>query len=417
MLEELKGLLAIESVAERGREGTPFGPGPARALDYTLDLCRRLGFRIKNAGGLYGYAEAGEGREIIGVLTHLDVVPAGRGWKYPPFTGTVADGRLYGRGALDDKGPAIISIFAAKDLMEEYAQRGLSLPKRIRLIFGQTEENGDWDDLDAYVKNEEPVSCGFTPDGDFPAIYCEKGIVVLTLAMPLEDSGLISAHGGSAPNVVPDACWAETLSGRHSAAGKPAHGSVPWAGENAIDKLMARLEPEGGRFAAAYAALFGGDVYGRKLGIAAESPNSGPLSLNAGMLRVEDGLIRLTIDIRHPENIPGEEIAEKVRRAAAPYGFQVLPCHPMRPVFLDKRGKVMERLLAAYREETGDFSEPLAIGGGTYARAMGGIIAFGPNFPGEESLEHQANEYITLENMKRLRRIYRSALRKLLEMD
>ena len=124
MLEALGGLLAIESVAEHGKEGLPFGPGPARALEYTLSLCEALGFRVKNAGGLYGYAEAGQGEKVIGVLSHLDVVPAGNGWTVPPFAGTVRDGRLYGRlygrGSVDDKGPAVVCTYALRDLLDAY---------------------------------------------------------------------------------------------------------------------------------------------------------------------------------------------------------------------------------------------------------------------------------------------------------
>lgn len=417
MIEALKGLLAIESVADHGKDGYPYGPGPAKALEYTLELCRRMGFRVKNADGKYGYAEIGQGAEIIGVLSHLDVVPAGKGWDYPPYAGTVADGRLYGRGALDDKGPAVISIFAARDLMDEYAAAGREFPRRLRLIFGQTEENGDWYDMEAYVANEEPVICGITPDGDFPAIYCEKGILVVTLTMPLEGSGILSAFGGSAPNVVPDECEIVTAAGTLHTTGKPAHGSAPWNGENAIDKALVQLAAQGIPFAVAYDALFGGDVYGKKLGLAAQSPDSGPLSLNVGMLRIEDGLLRLTVDIRHPETLNSEDVLGTLRTAAETQGFTVLPASPLRPVYLDRNGPVMRRLLKAYRDETGDLSEPLAIGGGTYARAMDNIIAFGPNFPGEESREHQANEYITLANMERLRRIYHEAFRSLLEMD
>ena len=417
MIEALKGLLAIESVAEHGKDGYPYGPGPARALEYTLDLCRSLGFRVKNADGKYGYAEVGQGKEIIGILSHLDVVPAGKGWDYPPYAGTEEGGRLYGRGTLDDKGPTILCIYAVKDLVDSYTAAGQEMPRRIRLIFGQTEENGDWYDMEAYVAQEEPVTFGFTPDGDFPAIYCEKGIVVVTLTMPLAGSGILQAYGGSAPNIVPDECTVETQSGCHRAAGKPAHGCAPWNGENAIDKLLTQLSAEeGGKFVDSYTALFGGDVYGEKLGLRVQSENSGPLSLNVGMLRVQDGQIQLTVDIRHPETMDSQTVIALLRSKAEAFGFTLLPSHPLPPVYLDQNGPVMTRLLEAYRTETGDMSQPLAIGGGTYARAMPNIIAFGPNFPGEESREHEANEYITLKNMDRLRRIYRQALEKLLEI-
>ena len=415
LLKSLQELLAIESVARRDQE-KPFGNGVAQALDYTLSLCQRMGFHTKNADGLYGYAEIGEGAEIIGCLGHLDVVPAGDGWHYPPYAGTIDGGRLYGRGTIDDKGPTLIALFAAHDVAQAYERAGKPMPRRIRFIFGQTEESGPWDDMAAYVAHEEPVRFGFTPDADFPAIYCEKGILRLHLTMPLTGSGILDAKGGTVVNMVPDACTVTTAAGTYQAVGKCAHGSTPWQGENAIDRAMEQLPAESGPFAAAYRALFGNDVYGKKLGIAMTSPDSGPLSMNVGLLRVEDGLIRLSVDIRHPETAAADHIAETVRRAVEPYGFTLAPIHPEKSVYQDKNGPVMQSLLAAYRQETGDLSAPLAIGGGTYAKAMENIIAFGPVFPGEESREHQADEYIALNNIERLRRIYAQAFQNLLAL-
>jgi len=127
------------------------------------------------------------------------------------------------------------------------------MPRRIRFIFGQTEESGPWDDM---ASHEEPVRFGFTPDADFPAIYCEKGILRLHLTMPLTDSGILDAKGGTVVNMVPDACTVTTAAGTYQAAGKCAHGSTPWRGENAIDRTMEQLPAESGPFAAAYRALF-----------------------------------------------------------------------------------------------------------------------------------------------------------------
>lgn len=336
LLKSLQELLAIESVARRDQE-KPFGNGVAQALDYTLSLCQRMGFHTKNADGLYGYAEIGEGAEIIGCLGHLDVVPAGDGWHYPPYAGTIDGGRLYGRGTIDDKGPTLIALFAAHDVAQAYERAGKPMPRRIRFIFGQTEESGPWDDMAAYVAHEEPVRFGFTPDADFPAIYCEKGILRLHLTMPLTGSGILDAKGGTVVNMVPDACTVTTAAGTYQAAGKCAHGSTPWRGENAIDRAMEQLPAESGPFAAAYRALFGSDVYGKKLGIAMTSPDSGPLSMNVGLLRVENGLIRLSVDIRHPETAAADHIAETVRRAVEPYGFTLAPIHPEKSVYQDKR--------------------------------------------------------------------------------
>ena len=336
LLKSLQELLAIESVARRDQE-KPCGNGVAQALDYTLSLCQRMGFHTKNADGLYGYAEIGEGAEIIGCLGHLDVVPAGDGWHYPPYAGTIDGGRLYGRGTIDDKGPTLIALFAAHDVAQAYERAGKPMPRRIRFIFGQTEESGPWDDMAAYVAHEEPVRFGFTPDADFPAIYCEKGILRLHLTMPLTGSGILDAKGGTVVNMVPDACTVTTAAGTYQAAGKCAHGSTPWRGENAIDRAMEQLPAESGPFAAAYRALFGSDVYGKKLGIAMTSPDSGPLSMNVGLLRVEDGLIRLSVDIRHPETAAADHIAETVRRAVEPYGFTLAPIHPEKSVYQDKR--------------------------------------------------------------------------------
>lgn len=413
MLKSLCGLLEIQSIAGAPEGAYPFGEGPARALDYVLSLCRGFGFRTKNADYRYGYAEIGEGEELIGILAHLDTVPAGAGWTYPPFAGTLADGRLYGRGVEDDKGPAIACVYAMKDILDS----GIPLHKRIRLILGQDEETGDWVDIKEYCQNEEIPHYGFTPDGSFPAIYGEKGILIAGMAMPLAESGLTDAAGGSAPNMVPDRCRAVVGGEAYTAVGRSAHGSTPQEGENAITKLMHRLAqlPRPPRFAVGYTALMGDSLCGTHMGIDLHDEQSGLLTINAGQLAVEGGELRVYFDIRYPVTASGETVLAQMREAAAPYGLRVWKRHEMRPVYMDKNSRVIRSLLAAYREQTGDMGEPLVVGGGTYARAMANIVAFGPGRPDRASTEHEADEHLPVEELLRLREIYRAALEKLLD--
>lgn len=181
------GLIAIESVAAPGSsEEEPFGPGPAAALKYMLELCASMGFRTKNCDGRVGWAEIGQGDEMVGILCHLDVVPAGTGWDYPPFAMTLVGDRAYGRGTTDDKGPAMCCVYAMKDILNS----GVTLKRRIRIIFGLSEETGVWEDMTYYTAHEERPVFGITPDADFPAIYGEKGILGIELRMPLRESGL-----------------------------------------------------------------------------------------------------------------------------------------------------------------------------------------------------------------------------------
>lgn len=412
MIKVLKDLLSIQSIAEPGKEGFPYGPGPAAALDYVLRLCEGMGFRTVNADGKYGYAEIGTGDEIIGILCHLDVVPAGEGWTYPPFAGTEADGKIYGRGAMDDKGPAVANIFAMKDLV----QSGIPLNKRIRIIFGQSEENGDWFDLDVYKEKEELPDYGYTPDGDFPAIYAEKGILLLSMSMGLEESGFSELSAGSVPNMVPEKCRAVlTEGGIYETCGKAAHGSAPWEGENALSKMMEKTAGEA-PLAGKYMELIGYDVYGEKLGCAFSDDVSGRLSVSTGLVKTEGDRIEIYLDIRYPVTMEKEKIVEDIRRTAVPYGLKIRQVHHMRPVYMEKRGKVMDCLLSAYRKATGDLSDPIVIGGGTYARAMENIIAFGPTISGHENREHKSDEYILTEDLNLLRKIYKDALEELLRL-
>lgn len=207
IIEKTQNLIRIPSVhSESANPSMPFGENANRALEYILDLGKNLGFRTKNVDGYCGYIEFGEGDELIGIIGHLDVVPESEGWTYPPFSATIADNKIFGRGAIDDKGPVIASLYAMKDVMDN-----CKVSKRVRLILGLNEER-DWQCVDYYKKHEEIPSIGFSPDADFPCIYAEKSILTSYLSMdysPFQNSSIIITNvdcNNNAINVVPKIC-------------------------------------------------------------------------------------------------------------------------------------------------------------------------------------------------------------------
>ena len=414
-IEDLMGLVAIESVALIDiDEAHPYGKAPAQALEYMMNLCKKMGIRTVNRDGKIAWAEIGEGDEIVGILGHLDVVPLGDGWTHDPH-GEICGDRMYGRGVADDKGPTMAALHAMKDLQDS----GVKLNRRVRLIMGQCEEVGNWEDMQYYCAHEEMPVFGFTPDAEFPAIYGEKGILRYELTMPLAESGLELAEGGDAGNMVPG--WARATVGgkQYSAEGTIAHASTPEKGLNAISKLMEALAADGhdGKFIRFYNEHVGYDYNGGKMGCGFTDEASGELTMNAGTLRTQDGLLKLGLDIRCPVTFTREDVEKAITASCKPYGISFTCTEDMKSVYMDKNGKVIQTMIGVYRDITGDHSEPLVIGGGTYARAMPGIVAFGPMQPGRESTEHQKDEYLLLEDLFQAQEIYRVTIEKLANLD
>lgn len=411
MIEALQKLVSFQSIAKEEGPEYPYGKEVHRAKEYVLNLAKSFGMRVTDVPGKYAYIEIGEGPRLIGILSHLNVVPVGDGWTQDPFGGEIVDGKIYGRGTTDDKGPTIAVLYAMKTLKEK-----TTLPARIRLILGQTEENGEWRDIEAYTEAEEIPECGFTPDGDFPAIQNELGAMVFQVEMPRAESGFREGEGGTAPNMVPAHARVKTGFAAYEASGKACHGCAPWLGVNGISALMEkvhRAEPEN-RFAEMYADLIGKTIYGEKLGIAAED-ESGKLTLNAGLLEVGADKVTLMVDIRYPAKKNPDDISGSLVRQFSSYGASCECVYQVRPLYTPSGSPVLNALLSAYREVTGDESRPISIGGGTYAKAMPNMVAFGPNFPGHENREHMEDEYILVDDFLKLEEIYERALVYLLD--
>lgn len=418
MIADLNELVGFNSVCKKDFNSEyPFGKEVHDAVRKALDICGNYGFKTANKK-MTAYAEVGTGNELMGILVHLDIVPAGDGWKYNPFEIHIEDNKIYGRGVTDDKGPAIAVIHAIKELIEE----GADFKKRVRIIFGMAEESGKWEDIEYYKANEEKISFGFSPDADFPAIYGEKGIAHLKFSFNRKDTCFKYIKGGIAINMVPDYCYGEYVDENGKVVklevkGKAAHGSTPEDGVNAISKMMLNFtEKNNCKLSQFFKQFIGTEYNGKSLGGYFEDEASGQITYNIGKIETLDDKIEIMVDVRYSvtcsinnivNNINETLIANKCNYTCA----ELVSDTPY--VYMDKNGEVITALLEAYRQHTGDTSEPTVIGGGTYARSMEGIVAFGPMLPGRELTEHQANEYIYVEDLKLAKEIYKTAIKKL----
>jgi len=417
-------IIQIPSVQGDPLPDAPFGEDVKKALDYALNKSKELGFRTVNLDNILGYAEFGEGSEVISVLGHLDVVPAGSNWIYPPFSGTIANGRIYGRGAIDDKGPTIAALFAAYALKETKA----NLTKRVRIVFGTNEETG-WKCMEYFRKVVKEPLVGFTPDAEFPLINREKGILNVTLKKEFSSKNTeVKIVGGNRPNMVPDLAEAnftnpvsiknvdgvEVEGTKVIAKGVSAHGSLPEQGVNAIVKLAEAIKDSvSGEVRDVINFIIDKvsyDVYGGLMGIAYSDELSKNLTMNLGLIEVNSDFATLTFNIRYPITDNKDRILEGFSKASAPYGFKVVDFHNQDPLYVPEENPLVQTLLKVYEKTTGRKPYTLSIGGGTYARAMDLGVAFGPTFEEMEKVEHMANEYIEIEHLVRITKIYANAI-------
>lgn len=443
IIEGTQGVLRIDSVGTSAAgEGKPFGQGCADALDYVLRLGQELGFTVKNVDGYAGHIEFGEGDDYIAVLGHLDVVPAGSGWNYPPFGAQIHDGKIYARGAIDDKGPMMAALYGLKAVKES----GLPLKTKVRLIFGLDEES-NWNCVKHYFSKEPLPIGGFTPDADFPLIYAEKGLMIFDIEKKRKGAGSASVHvrelqGGERPNMVADSARAVLtvqgdapavadllrtraaarnieadveLSGQEitlRVKGVSAHGSTPFQGVNAVSaagQLLAELDTND-RDLWQFLADF--DWEGKRIGLGMSCAATGKLTANLGLANIDENEFVLKVNVRYPVDKTEEEILALSNAKLNQDGFEAIDRGDfnMKPHYVPKDSKIVETLLGVYREQTGDTREPLTTGGGTYARAVPNAVAFGALFPGDEELFHQPNECWPVENLLRCTEIYAKAI-------
>lgn len=442
MAETLSSLLRMPTLPQEPSKDAPYGIAIKNCLDAVLQDCAQRGFQTGNLDGYVGWCEYGIGEEMIGVAGHLDVVPAGAGWtETEPFSGEIKDDNIYGRGAIDDKGPLVAVLYALTALKES----GFEPRRRIRLLFGTNEESGCGDM--AYYRShggELPV-IGFTPDGEYPLINGEKGIINGTYTAPLQQEEnqsirLRKLSGGTAANVCPDFAYAEVTGNgldeiaaninmpdmvirpiengiRLEARGIAAHGSTPEKGKNAIGRLMmalAQFPLEGNlrRYIHFLAEKIGIETAGASLGIAMRDEVSGALTFNLGKIdyKEDSDSIEYMFSTRYPVTKEPDTVYCLVKKVFDDNRFFAKDLFHEKPLYMPPESELARTLCRVYEEETGEKAVPKCIGGGTYAKSLPNILAFGPIFPGDEVREHQPNEFIELERLVKNAEIYAAAL-------
>lgn len=423
LVEILGKLVSCPSVSANASEGYPYGPHVAKALDTALEICDNYGFKTENVDYRAGFAEIGEGKNLIGILGHLDVVPPGEGWNSDPFKMTEKNGILYGRGVMDDKGPVAANIVALKIVQQLNPNFKNS---RVRLIMGCDEERGS-SGLEYYVKQKGHIDMGYTPDGDFPLVFGEKGILHFDCEF---DTNFKHIYGGEVYNAAVskaeitvdtvdfDIEKAKAFLSQHnlelinddntfSLVGVAAHGSTPEKGVNAASYLFEALHQAGCNDNAVkmYHKYFGLGYNGENLGIAHED-NYGNLTLNIGKIRLVDKKLVVSCDVRYPITTQPEVMEEKIKNLP----FTVNISSHAKALYMDPESDLVQILLNSYRDVTKDMTAPITIGGGTYARGINNCVAFGAMKLNKEYNIHNINEEIPVQELLEQCEIYVHAI-------
>lgn len=438
IISKLQKAISYRSVREEDGSGYPYGQGVQDCLEYMLSLGRELGFRTVNMDNQVGWCEFGEGEEMVAILGHLDVVPEGDGWTVPPYDSVVKDGRIYGRGSSDNKGPVIASMYALKALRES----GVPLRRRIRILMGTNEETGSAD-MKYYLAHggEIPVM-GFTPDADYPVINGEKGLVTSTFQKTWEQSGeirLVRLTAGEAPNIVPAHAWTELqcppsvaericdcttekvrylpVDGgvRIEAEGASCHAASPWKGENAAGRLLLALnqlplEGELKDTVSFLAEKIGMEHDGTSLGIRLHDDASGPLTLNMGVVSADESGIFVRLNYRYPVTYTADDCIPILEKQFSDAGFERTAHLHKNALYMAPDSPLVEKLTEVYVRCTGLDGTPVCIGGGTYAKSIPNTLAFGAAFPGEVNRVHEADESVSIENLMRNAEIIAEAM-------
>lgn len=435
ILADIETLVRIPSVSDptQAGPGCPFGPDARAALDAVVGIAQRMGFSAYSDDGYVGICDVpGNGAAQLGVIGHVDVVPAGPGWTVDPFALTRKEGCILGRGVTDDKGPVVLALWALRYWADRFGvAQGGRLPHPVRFIFGSSEENGMADV--AYYRSKHPdPDFLFTPDAEFPVCNGEKGLFgayFTSEPIPVEERTVLELECGTVPNAVPGTAYAVVRAAegtqRFEFNGRSAHASTPELGESAMRKLVDFLLGKGlcsareRRFLEFAAAACDG-FHGESFGLQTEDAMFGKLTGVAGTLRLDGDRFELSYDVRFPTTADADEIEATLREFIEPWGTR-LHMETVRkepPFLVNPDSAPVQALLRAFNAETGTDARTFTMGGATYAREFRNACSFGAEMPWVEVPTwlggmHAPDEGVPEELMKSSLRIYLRAFEEL----
>ena len=442
MLEDLKTLVRIDSQKGEGKPGKPFGEGPAKVLDTAEEMLKKYGFSTQNYDHYVVTADFSDQEKKLDILAHLDVVPVTKNWKETePFEPVIKDGKIYGRGTADDKGPAIAALYAMRAIKE----CGVPLKNSVRLILGSDEECGSAD-LEYYYAREKEAPMTFTPDADFPVINLEKGRLQKDFTAKLDTgsagAAVVKVQGGTKVNVVPDTavavvrgltkdkveCAAEKIKNHITyllkdtsegieitAKGLAAHASTPEAGHNAICGLVNLLADlpldTGAGYWKAIAEMFpDDDFYGEALKVNMEDEISGKLTMNLGILNYDGNEIKGVFDSRIPVCGSDDNVTAVLDQTFTGKGFAIQEGKMIAPHYVPADSELVQKLLTSYEIYSGVKGEAQSTGGGTYVHDLERGVAFGCMVPEVDNHMHGDDEFMVIDMLLMSAKIFADAI-------
>lgn len=448
MLEDLFELIRIPSVCSNSEEGKPFGNMSAKGLEKALEISKQCGFSITNMGNYIGYADMNNSERYIDLLCHVDVVPATENWCITePFNPVIKDGKVYGRGSADDKGPLIATLYAMK------AIKDLNIPikKNIRLVIGAAEEIGVRTELEYYYQKNSPAIYTISPDAEYPIVNIEKGSLRGELETHFEKTEqlprIIRIKSGSTRSVIPgeavvairglDGSVFEKIVTQKEkeygikvcilsktedliefqVIGMATHAGAPEKGNNAVTAVIGLLCALPIAKTKGYIDLCNlykifphGDWLGKTVGIARDTENSGHLHISLNYLDYSEDLLFCKFDSKLPVGCT-EENTKKIlfdKIIEQKIGVKKMELKPAHCVSLDS--ELASTLLKYYELYTGEKGYGITIDGETYVHNIENGVAFGCIMPGIDNNLHMADEFMEINMILKSAKIYARAL-------